>query len=215
MDKNRLIILIIAIVLGVSLLTLVGLRFLLGGDEDVWLCVGNQWVRHGNPIAQMPSGGCGTSTQTNITDGWATYSSAKYGFEIKHPKDWKTETYGPFQASSAKLYQVLFTDSSADVQKNPSRQVYWTIDIWKPTASDSKIAQDSGFLNFDVKDLGANIQSAIQSSQPSAITNGMATYRLFVIKGTKYTYSLKSDLCRDELASGCAGILQSFKLLEQ
>jgi len=215
MDKNRIIILIIVIVLGVSLLTLVGLRLLLGGNEDTWLCVGNQWVRHGNPTAQVPSSGCGTSTQTNITNDWTTYSNARYGFEIKHPKDWKTETYGPFQASSAKLYQVLFTDSSADVQKNPNRQVYWTIDIWKLTVSDSKIAQDSGFLNFDVKDLGANIQSAIQSSQPSAITNGTATYRLFVVKGTKYTYSLKSDLCWNESAFKCTDILRSFKLLEQ
>lgn len=213
MDKNRLIILIIVIVLSASLLALVGLRFLFGGNEDTWLCVGNQWVKHGNPVAQMPSSGCGTLTQANITDDWATYSDAKYGFEIKHPKDWITETYGPFQVSSAKLYQILFADSS--VQKNPSRQVYWNIDIWKLTVSDSKIAQDSGFLNFDVKDLGANIQSAIQSSQPSAITNGTATYRLFVIKGTKYIYSLKSDLCRDESALKCAGILQSFKLLEQ
>lgn len=35
------------------------LRFVIGGPEDDWICVENQWVKHGNPSFPMPTGGCG------------------------------------------------------------------------------------------------------------------------------------------------------------
>lgn len=31
----------------------------LRGDEDAWLCQNGAWVKHGNPIAPMPTSGCG------------------------------------------------------------------------------------------------------------------------------------------------------------
>lgn len=34
-------------------------RFLFGGSEDDWICVDNQWVKHGTPNAPKPTGGCG------------------------------------------------------------------------------------------------------------------------------------------------------------
>ena len=33
-------------------------RFLLGGDEDTWICDNGQWVKHGNPSASMPTTPC-------------------------------------------------------------------------------------------------------------------------------------------------------------
>ena len=42
---------------------LFGLRFLLGGPEDDWICVNNQWVKHGNPRAPKPTGSCGKNSQ--------------------------------------------------------------------------------------------------------------------------------------------------------
>jgi hypothetical protein len=33
-------------------------RFVLGGDEDTWICANNQWVKHGNPSAAMPTTIC-------------------------------------------------------------------------------------------------------------------------------------------------------------
>ena len=59
MDKNRAITLILVAVIAASVVLLLGLRFFIGGDEDVWLCIGNQWVRHGNPSLPMPQNGCG------------------------------------------------------------------------------------------------------------------------------------------------------------
>jgi len=35
------------------------LRFVIGGDEDTWICVEGQWLRHGNPSAPMPTRECG------------------------------------------------------------------------------------------------------------------------------------------------------------
>lgn len=214
MDKRRLTLLIIAIVLGTSLLTLLGLRFIFGGSEDTWLCVGNQWVKHGSPAAPMPADGCGIVSKDATAD-WPLYANSKYGLEVKHSPLWKAENYGPFGLSSLKLYQILFSDASQNVIKNPARRVFWTIDIWKPTVTNAKIAQDSGFVDFDVKNLDANAQSSIESSQPSAITDKTETFRLFVIEGKDYVYSLKSDLCSDVLAVECSGVLNSFKLIEQ
>src|SRR4030042_6707123 len=34
-------------------------RFILGGNEDTWICENGQWVKHGNPSAPKPGGSCG------------------------------------------------------------------------------------------------------------------------------------------------------------
>jgi len=34
------------------------LRFVVGGPEDDWVCVENQWVKHGNPVVAMPKESC-------------------------------------------------------------------------------------------------------------------------------------------------------------
>ena len=35
------------------------IRFVVGGPEDDWICVGSQWVKHGAPSAPMPTAPCG------------------------------------------------------------------------------------------------------------------------------------------------------------
>ncbi|MCJ7827948.1 hypothetical protein MUP65_02270 [Patescibacteria group bacterium] len=39
------------------------LRFGLGGDEDDWLCVDGQWVKHGNPSRPAPDTVCERSSE--------------------------------------------------------------------------------------------------------------------------------------------------------
>lgn len=51
--KNAII--IISIVLFVIV---VGTLLFLRGNEDNWICVNNQWVKHGNPTAPKPEMGC-------------------------------------------------------------------------------------------------------------------------------------------------------------
>jgi len=51
-------ILILLLIINIFLLGLFVVRFLFGGDEDTWICTNNQWVKHGNPKAPMPSVNC-------------------------------------------------------------------------------------------------------------------------------------------------------------
>ena len=41
------------------ILVLFSLRFILGGSEDDWICVGGEWIKHGVPSAPKPETGCG------------------------------------------------------------------------------------------------------------------------------------------------------------
>jgi len=42
----------------VLLLTLIFLRFVLGGDEDTWICKDGVWVEHGHPSDPIPTAQC-------------------------------------------------------------------------------------------------------------------------------------------------------------
>lgn len=53
-------------ILGCILATIVAIRFI-GGNEDTWLCENGGWVRHGNPTAPMPSGGCPPSSSPSAS----------------------------------------------------------------------------------------------------------------------------------------------------
>jgi len=47
---------IIAIIV---LLVLLAVMFIIRGEEDTWICEGNEWVKHGNPSYPMPTEQCG------------------------------------------------------------------------------------------------------------------------------------------------------------
>jgi hypothetical protein len=59
--RKVLLILLVIVLLGFSFLFF---RFVVGGDEDTWICEGGQWVKHGNPRAAKPSETCGQPKQT-------------------------------------------------------------------------------------------------------------------------------------------------------
>lgn len=46
------------ILLLILLLVWFFIRFVLGGNEDSWICVDGQWVKHGQPSASIPTGEC-------------------------------------------------------------------------------------------------------------------------------------------------------------
>lgn len=58
---------IIALIVVVVLL---GVLFLIRGNEDSWLCVEGEWVEHGHPAQAKPTGGCGDD-QTNGVSNFA------------------------------------------------------------------------------------------------------------------------------------------------
>jgi hypothetical protein len=59
MRKIKKVVLIILIIL----VAWAFLRFVVGGSEDSWICVDDQWVEHGVPSAPMPTEPCG---ETNL-----------------------------------------------------------------------------------------------------------------------------------------------------
>lgn len=213
MDKTRLVLLIVGVVLVGSIGILFSVRFLIGGNEDTWLCVDNQWVKHGNPLSPAPLEGCENGSVGQVSN-WASYSNTGYKFEIDHPSDWKIEAYGPFQAASQKLFEVLLTQNTDNYGNNPNREVYWMIDVWKQSVTDAQIAIDSGFSKFDLKNVNLNSVSMVSSSQPSPISNKTENYRLFVVQGQKYVYSLKSSVCQTESDAACSGVLSSFRVTD-
>jgi hypothetical protein len=57
-----------------------GARFVLGGDEDIWVCVNGEWGKHGNPSAPKPQTGCCGELETK------TYVNKELGFSLQIPK---------------------------------------------------------------------------------------------------------------------------------
>lgn len=55
--KNKFLFALIAIFVLAGVI--LSIRFIFGGNEDDWICVNEQWVRHGNPANQPPQSGCG------------------------------------------------------------------------------------------------------------------------------------------------------------
>lgn len=76
--------------------TLLMIRFLTG-SEDTWLCRDGQWVRHGNPIAPMPTSGCGEAVTKNENVGMANPASvncAENGGTVEMKTDESGGQYG-------------------------------------------------------------------------------------------------------------------------
>ncbi len=209
MQTYKLILRAIVIIILVTVLGLVLIRII--GPEDYWLCRNNQWVKHGNPSAAMPSNGCGSDESAVL---WKTYSNQKYQFEIKHPESWAEEEYALTKVTSGKIFEVILAQPG--VEENPSRQVYWQIDVWKKGTSDSQIAKDSGFSSFDIKNVQIGNQTTTQTSAggPDQIQDkASVAYHLYTIQGSDYIYSLQSKTCQDEQSAECMGILSSFRIL--
>jgi len=56
---------ILIVVILIILIVWVFLRFVAGGPEDDWICVGGEWAKHGNPAMEKPAEDC--PGQKNIT----------------------------------------------------------------------------------------------------------------------------------------------------
>ncbi len=80
MSKKSLIILII------GLFVLIGLLLLIRGEEDTWLCVDGDWVKHGVPRAPKPTKPCGEKIITNF------FQCAELGYLVleSYPRQCRT-----------------------------------------------------------------------------------------------------------------------------
>lgn len=59
-------ILITIIVVFFILGSLLIIRFLIGGDEDTWICQNGEWVKHGNPSREKPAASCGEEKEEKV-----------------------------------------------------------------------------------------------------------------------------------------------------
>jgi len=76
MTKNKATILgIVFILIGITA-AWAFVRFVIGGDEDTWICQNGQWVKHGNPSAPKPTNGCTIKANTTVnTNGNTNYNT--------------------------------------------------------------------------------------------------------------------------------------------
>jgi len=58
---------IVGIILGGIFVILLMLRFVYGGPEDVWVCDGSEWIKHGSPRDPKPDRACGEKKQEETT----------------------------------------------------------------------------------------------------------------------------------------------------
>jgi hypothetical protein len=89
--KQLIIVLIIAIaVILLGAATFLVIRFVLGGDEDTWICEENGWVAHGNPDAEKPATGCKgvDTTQENIDNTVTLTEDVVYQEELASMPEW-------------------------------------------------------------------------------------------------------------------------------
>lgn len=79
MKKKIIILIIVLVVAGIAF-------FLLRGEEDTWLCVDGEWVKHGVPNAPKPTEGCGEKKIENFQD----CANAGYAVMESYPRQCRT-----------------------------------------------------------------------------------------------------------------------------
>ncbi len=100
----------IAVIIGI--IAVVGyLRFVVGGDEDTWLCENGQWVKHGVPSAPKPTSGCGE--EEVVTNQKAVPS-------VENQFNWSTMNQGPYRDS------VTYATSTDLLNWTPSNDILAT-----------------------------------------------------------------------------------------
>ncbi|MFC1711383.1 hypothetical protein ACFLZ1_02225 [Patescibacteria group bacterium] len=83
-------------------------RFVIGGDEDTWICVQGQWVKHGVPSSGPPDSGC--------------------GYEGKEEKE-NEETRKPNQDKILNLLQNLKDTIDIKFSKIYEAEFIWNVEV--------------------------------------------------------------------------------------
>ncbi|HSV94733.1 MAG TPA: hypothetical protein VLH94_02005, partial [Spirochaetia bacterium] len=69
-------------VVAIGLAGLLVARFLLGGNEDTWVCTNGVWEQHGQPTAPKPTTGCGEKISNK-----QTFNEAGLSLSFEIPAD--------------------------------------------------------------------------------------------------------------------------------
>lgn len=138
----------------IIVLLLAGLLLFLRGDEDTWLCQNGTWVKHGNPIAQMPTSSCGqVEVKVNKPDDKSdliVVSVPQANQIIKSPLTVSGEARGTwfFEAS----FPIELLDSSGNVVATAIAQAKsdWMTEEFVPFDAEIEFDQAMGSQGFIV-----------------------------------------------------------------
>ncbi|MFA6501313.1 MAG: hypothetical protein WCT85_00840 [Parachlamydiales bacterium] len=113
--KKFLVPLLVVVAIGIGGLLVA--RFLLGGNEDTWICTNNEWVKHGNPSSSMPLTGCGDEKD------WTeqTFNEAGLSLTFSIPPD---TTFRKEIADDAGRIRVASFYVEKGSKDNPTYQLY-------------------------------------------------------------------------------------------
>lgn len=104
------------VVVAIGFVGLFVARFLLGGDEDTWICTNGSWVQHGKPSAPKPTTGCGEA-KTNKQ----TFNEAGLSLSMETPSD---TTFRKEIADDAGRIRVASFYVERGSKDNPTYQLY-------------------------------------------------------------------------------------------
>lgn len=106
------------LIITISLLGLFTARFLIGGNEDTWICSDGRWVKHGNPQNPVPQTGCEA-----VKDNWKqqTFNEAGLSLNFKIPPDTTFRKEIADDAGRIRIASFYVEKGSLD---NPTYQLY-------------------------------------------------------------------------------------------
>jgi hypothetical protein len=139
---------LIGFVAGVIIAILLGVRFILGGSEDTWICQDGSWIKHGNPNRPSPTSGCGKEEQPAVT-ATSTYSNATADLitvDLPFPgavtgKEFSVagKARGTWYFEATFPVQVLDKDGAILAQVPAQAQSDWMTENFVPFRADIKI----------------------------------------------------------------------------
>jgi len=155
------------------------LRFVVGGDEDTWLCDNGQWVKHGNPSAARPTSGCGNTNSTN-TNTPATNQTSTNEQPAPDPGqfNWSTMDQGPYRD------KITYATGTDLLHWTPSGQI-----LAEHASVPGAVVKDSTIYVYfvDVSTDGVKEQLGMVKSTNNGLTWSQPTTLTIVGLGNKAT----------------------------
>ncbi len=132
----------IIIILAAAMI-MAGIRFF-SGDEDTWICVNGEWVKHGNPSAPKPLGSCGIVETSPIK-----MDFPKSGDVVASPLEIKGEARGNWFFEASFPVVLVGVNEEVVAQGIATTKSDWMTELFVPFEAKLEFEYpnvDEGFL---------------------------------------------------------------------